>query len=489
MKIIEQYFEVYPGDLEAPIMQRLEVIARTCYKSEDKTGEGTADKLVSKLIERGHEAMLEHAIISAKLVTDRGVTHEVVRHRIAAYAQESTRYVGYADKLVPNDKMEESDVIDLYESGLSMKKISKLSKDKYTEWQVYKILDSNDIERRGLGSKGIIHDDFFDKINTREKAYLLGFIQADGNLHKDSFQISITQKNGWFIERMLKDFIKPSTHGSKDGDCKQYSFTSERLYKSLVDKGIVPNKTYDMTPDNALDLWNSVPVSFKPHFLRGLMDGDGSLRFFKQSNPGETDSCNITWNANRHLIECIRNWLMVVFAYDACINKVSGTKDLWRISVTNPEVGEKLCVLMYDNFVFPYGHPEKTGRAFERIKFRYTFAQWGNPKFQVIKPVFWELGKELWMWGEAMDRSEETYSSMMAMGASPQEARTVLPNSLKTEIWCTYNIREFRHFFNLRCSPAAHPQMKDIACKILSVFNEKLPILFGDIYDKYRGVK
>lgn len=73
----------------------LEAAGRTCYKSEDRITEGSAARFVAMLNKRGHHAMLEHCFASARLVCDRGVTHELVRHRLASYAQESTRYCDY----------------------------------------------------------------------------------------------------------------------------------------------------------------------------------------------------------------------------------------------------------------------------------------------------------------------------------------------------------------------------------------------------------
>lgn len=73
----------------------IERAARTCYKSEECVAEGSAKKLILMLKERGHLAMLEHASASLLFVTDRGVSHEIVRHRLASYAQESTRYCNY----------------------------------------------------------------------------------------------------------------------------------------------------------------------------------------------------------------------------------------------------------------------------------------------------------------------------------------------------------------------------------------------------------
>jgi len=94
MKITEQSVELIRVD-ELPT-QLIERIGRTCYKSEDRITEDSAGKFVEMLADRGHFAMIEHAHASFRIVTDRGVTHELVRHRLASYAQESTRYCNYA---------------------------------------------------------------------------------------------------------------------------------------------------------------------------------------------------------------------------------------------------------------------------------------------------------------------------------------------------------------------------------------------------------
>ena len=66
------------------------------------------------------------------------------------------------------------------------------------------------------------------------------------------------------------------------------------------------------------------------------------------------------------------------------------------------------------------------------------------------------------------------------MGSPPEEARSVLPNSLKTEIIATYNLRQWRHVFEMRCQKAAHPQMREIMIPLLKEFKKKLPIIFDD---------
>lgn len=107
----------------------------------------------------------------------------------------------------------------------------------------------------------------------------------------------------------------------------------------------------------------------------------------------------------------------------------------------------------------------------------------------VIEPCFWpsppggtgmfEAQRETWL--DAMRSAEQAYMMLIEIGASPQEARSVLPNSLKTEIVMTMNLREWRHFFTLRTAPAAHPQMREIARPLLDDFKALVPVVFDDI--------
>ncbi|MCH5266580.1 MAG: FAD-dependent thymidylate synthase [Lachnospiraceae bacterium] len=85
------------------------------------------------------------------------------------------------------------------------------------------------------------------------------------------------------------------------------------------------------------------------------------------------------------------------------------------------------------------------------------------------------------VWTQAMEQAEASYFRMLELGATPQEARSILPNSLKTEIVVTMNLRSWRNFFRLRCDSHAHPQMREVAGIALKVFKEKLPIFFCDM--------
>lgn len=225
MKIIRQSWRFLRGFGDIEALGIIEIAGRTCYKSEDKIEDDSATKFVRQIIASGHHSVLEHASVSVRIITDRGVTHETVRHRLASYSQESTRYCNY----------------------------SQLK----------------------FG---------------REITVILPV---------------------WF---------------EKEFNCESRSL-----------KGI--NKE-DM-------LW----MSSDPYFT-------------------------------------------------------------WQVSC---------------------------------------------------------------------QYAEQAYFKLLDLGQSPQQARSVLPNSLKTEIVMTANLREWRHFFSLRCSPAAHPQMRDLALSMLRGFKGAIPVLFDDL--------
>ncbi len=129
MKVIEPSFEILTPISEGGIkeLQMIERIGRVCYKSEDKISPDgvSAKKFVKMLIDRGHEAMIEHSQLSVLFVCDRGVSHEIVRHRLCSFAQESTRYVNYSRE----DKAPEG-IIFIKPCFLDEKS------DKYREWLV-----------------------------------------------------------------------------------------------------------------------------------------------------------------------------------------------------------------------------------------------------------------------------------------------------------------------------------------------------------------
>lgn len=117
----------------------------------------------------------------------------------------------------------------------------------------------------------------------------------------------------------------------------------------------------------------------------------------------------------------------------------------------------------------------------------YAGNKFGN-ELTFIEPFFFEKNTKKYNdWEWAMQKAEDAYMSLIENGATPQEARSVLPNSVKTEVIMTANYREWRHFFNLRAARAtgpAHPQMEEITRSLLHELTHKIPVVFDDIYAK-----
>lgn len=111
----------------------------------------------------------------------------------------------------------------------------------------------------------------------------------------------------------------------------------------------------------------------------------------------------------------------------------------------------------------------------------YSQAKFNN-ELTFIKPSYWETNSaQFFLWKDTMKDLERAYFAMLDFGAKPEEARSILPNSLKTEICMTANIREWRHFFKMRTSKAAHPDMRKLAIETLELFKKEYPIFFKDI--------
>ena len=102
MRIVKPSIEMMDGLDYRAVLEKIERAGRVCYKSEDKITEDSAERFVRGIIKSGHESVIEHVSLSVKVICDRGVSHEIVRHRIASYSQESTRYCNYGSEKFSN---------------------------------------------------------------------------------------------------------------------------------------------------------------------------------------------------------------------------------------------------------------------------------------------------------------------------------------------------------------------------------------------------
>ena len=129
MQVIKPSIEIIDMEDYEKIVKQIERIGRVCYKSEGKITEDSAEKFIKGLLTRQHESVIEHENVTVRFVCDRGVTHEIVRHRIASYSQESTRYCNYSGDKFDN----QITVIDLA-SGFQYDLSKENDKAKYEVW-------------------------------------------------------------------------------------------------------------------------------------------------------------------------------------------------------------------------------------------------------------------------------------------------------------------------------------------------------------------
>ena len=113
------------------------------------------------------------------------------------------------------------------------------------------------------------------------------------------------------------------------------------------------------------------------------------------------------------------------------------------------------------------------------------YCNYNNKGLEFVLPVQIEYGSaEYNTWKSTISHAKENYKFMVGSGITPQTARSVLPNSLKTELIMTANLREWRHFFKLRTSKAAHPDMRVLTIPLLKELKQLIPVVFDDIYEE-----
>lgn len=102
MNVVQPYAKVMEPDLLAGALTRVEYAARVSHRSEEETSGNTERFIRAVVLQHGDWSVVEHVSASVEFLVDRGITHEIVRHRIGSYTQESTRFVNYAKKMPPS---------------------------------------------------------------------------------------------------------------------------------------------------------------------------------------------------------------------------------------------------------------------------------------------------------------------------------------------------------------------------------------------------
>ena len=397
---------------------------------------------------------------------------EFVRHRKFSFLQESTRYVK-SSSMNPITEYNCDNITDIctaYQQGFSMKNISDNSS--MSEHEIRKILLENNITIRGLNNKGNRVENYFSVIDTPEKAYLLGIIQTDGSVRMTNRNatLAITQHKdyAWYIENMLLNFSDKICN-SKDRNCRQLAIGSKAIVNDLINIGIVPNKTREQTDEHINMLWESIPDDYKGDFIRGCIDGDGYVTFFTQKR-GINESCDIGFcSVKEILIDKIIDFIYNKFNYKCGKGK---DKSIYKLHITDIKKAIEIGKYLYSNFKYPFGHPKKASAWIKRINEIYPVADYKDPKFQIIQPCW--LGNSspetIYSFVKVISNCEDSYTKLRISGWRPEQARSVLPLALKTELYMCGFAEDWKKFFELRTASNAHPQARELVIPLRDEF-------------------
>ena len=396
---------------------------------------------------------------TVKLITNRAVSHEVVRHRTMSFIQESQRYVSSCAKR--NIKEFNcnciEDICNAYKQGFSAKEISLNSS--FSESTIFNKLKENNISIRGLNARGNIISNYFSNINTPEKAYLLGIMQTDGSIVTKKDHITQHKDYAWYLKIMLEEF-KDKITDSKDNNCRHLQLGNKTIVDDLISYGIVPNKTYEQTDEDIDTLWNSIPEKFKSDFIRGLIDGDGNVSYFIQKR-GVNESCNIGFvSIKERLIDILIDYIYNKFNYKCGKDKEG---NIYKLRITDYKKSLEIGKFLYTNFKYPFGHPKKASAWISRIGDSYEIANFKDQKFIMVLPSWNLTPLEKFMLIKYFNNCEDSYRNLRLLGWKPQQARVVLPNSTKTELYMCGFKEAWEHFFELRDNKIVDPQMYDLA--------------------------
>ena len=510
MKIIEASVELVDDFDAAAVMKKIERAGRVCYKSEGNIKDDSAEKFIRGIIKRGHESVIEHATVSFKIICDRGVTHELVRHRIASYCVTGDTII---PSYVSNNRRsaKKRNIETIYKWFMDCQchaAFQQLVVRSFDE-QSYSIVPN---KIKNVFFNGI--KDVFEittesgrtlkctdghRFFTEEGWKTLGELELGNFIYVNG--LPLLENDEWLRHNYL------TLNKTRKQLAEEIGCSESRLYKAFKKFGITkplsdrPNRHPGhgvkgmFSEEQRADISKRMLGESKHRYLKNRDDlsisgGYRESRIKFSSCAYECEYCGSKENIEIHHVDKNpRNneATNIKFLCSECHHlwhhpyAIGAFKD--KIQSINYTGKEKV----YDlEMAPPYQNYVANGIIVHNSQESTRFCDYSAGKFDgeltFIKPCFWtEDDENFQLWKSTMAQLEKNYLALRANGAKPEEARSILPNSLKTEIFVTMNLREWRHFLKLRTAKAAHPQMREVSLKIYKILIEKLPAVFDDI--------
>jgi thymidylate synthase ThyX len=548
MKIIEQSHEII--SLPDNLLGLIETAARNCYKSEDKIGctslgtgcyEDAGEKCQEPLCEhhsshnfvkilrdRGHHAMLEFADITVRFITNRGVTHELVRHRLCSFCLSGeTEIISHKAKAgYPTKKWTLAQLFD-WQTDLKRKGRIKL------------------IRLRSVDDNGVIVPGRIKRIIKSGCKKTYEVTTESGRKIRSTMKHRFLTPSGWKRLEEINIGDRVIANGMPAHENREW----------LKEKYIQENNTLEEMADIMGCCASTVTKILRSHGInkplslrKNRQPGHGNVGMFSDKQRAQisvrmSGENNHRWKdkdavpqsgrsrANRHNpVEVKKCWgcdtdsklEMHHMDGDPINNEPGNIKVLCQKCHKAFHFGQNVLTVFSDKItnISEYGYEETYDLEMvenphnfvanglvvhnSQESTRYVRYDWG---MEFIRPVWCSedilgeyttgvieaiytdkrLGRDLptIRFLKAIAMAEVDYHMLVADGWRPEQAREVLPNSLKTEIVVKANIREWRHIFELRCSKKAHPQMRALILPLLAELKKRVPVVFDDLYDKY----
>jgi len=523
MRIVQPSYEIecFPESTLADI----ERFGRVCYKSEKRITKKSAEKFVKMITKRGHWSVIEHKSASVRFIVDRGVSHELVRHRIASFSQEC---------VVGSTKVHKKYTIkDLYDRestcyGKTHNKtlhLNSVGKDnvlirnkiknifykgvqpvfKVTTSRGYQIICTENHRFLCLdGEFSVLGDlEVGDQVLVNGRSCLL---RIDDEILEDEYRSlspqEIADKHGApyrsVLDRLHRLGIFEKHKNDKNKEKYQRNHTEETLEKA--------RRTNQAQYDSGRVVWNKGLTEYDHPSVASQGD---SLRKNHHNNGEGEENSNWKGGVSRSYgVNRLREKFICAICGDPgeevhhidedpknnfddnlvklCVHCHSVAHHGWHVGkkavsdviVSIEPVGEEST---YDiEMKAPYHNYVADGFVVHNSSRYCNYS--GEVAF--VEVPFWEHQSTLYkLWFSHMEECEEVYTKMIEEGAKPEEARSVLPNSLKTELIVTANMREWAHIFSLRAAQPAHPQMRQVMIPLAREFCERLPEIYGSILD------
>ena len=507
MKIIDRKVEIINPPLYENLLYQVETAGRTCYKSNNMISEGSAEKLISSLIKSGHHSILEFGNIMFKVICDRKDLAQLSRHRLFSFCVSG-------DTIIPSFSQKKREIRKIYEWYSNPNR-----KCNFNELILRSVDDNHTIVRNkplkvffnGIKPVYLLetesgrkikttknHEFYTDKGWSKLEDLRVGeFVYANGRelldnedwLRYNYITLNITRKN---IAKII-------------GCCETYVYQALHKFNIIKPKKYYPNKKPGHGVKGQFSLKQRKEISLRmsgknnPCYIQdrnritigaGYSEANRKIKKEKcefcntkkhleihhvNKNPKNNDSTNIKVLC----VKCHNLWhnqgTLGIFRDKIVEIKYVGEEDVYDIEMEGP----------FHNYVANGFIVHNCVQSQRYVNYSSNKC---NNEITFIRPNGLSSA-QLSIWERCCENCENSYMELLYKQAKPELARSVLNNSVMTEMCMSANIREIRHMIDLRSDMHAQDDIRLISNLLLDKLYNLYPVFFKDLYIKFIGGK